>query len=94
MNWVGSNPAQVDTNTLKLAKRVVNMSKVVHIATKDEFLHFHVESGEVEPHHIQSADCPADLGTKPLSRELFMKHRATIMGETLSEQFSKSTANF
>ena len=83
-----------NTNTLKMAKRVLNTHRTIHLAVRDEFLHVHVENGNIEPHHIRTTENPADLGTKPLQKKMFWKHRATLMGERPTNQFHLSTPEF
>ena len=91
----GASRMQNDnTNTLKMAKRVLNTHRTIHLAVRDEFLHTHVENGNIEPHHIRTTENPADLGTKPLQKRIFWKHRATLMGERPTNQFHLSTPEF
>ena len=39
-----------------------------------------IDSGDITIHHCPSEDMPADFLTKPLSLDLFEKHRKVVMG--------------
>ena len=82
---------QIDnTSTIRMAQRIGSHRRTLHLAVRDEFLHQHVESKEIDPQHIATNLNASDIGTKPLEKKIFEKHRSNIFGETLTQQFSWS----
>ena len=46
--------------------------------------------GELNVHHIDTADNPADLLTKPLHIDAYRKHRNTLLLKTSAETITKT----
>jgi hypothetical protein len=61
----------------------------MHIALRDQFLHFHVQGKEI-PEYIMTSENTADIGTKALQKKAFLKHRKTLLGEEITDQYFKS----
>ena len=57
-------------------------AKAKHINRRDLYIRELVERKVIRTEYIASGDNPADMLTKPLDKQLFQKHRATIMGAT------------
>ena len=51
-----------------------------HLGTKYHFFRQYVTDKEISIHKIGTEDQPSDTLTKPLSRELFERHRLALMG--------------
>ena len=51
-----------------------------HIATKLHHFRSYVTSGEISINAIDTEDQPADILTKPLQKEPFLKHRKWLLG--------------
>ena len=57
----------------------VHRSKARHIHRRHLHLRELIATGEVVPKYVKSDDNTADIFTKPLSKSLFLKHRATLL---------------
>lgn len=51
-----------------------------HINNRLFHFYDYVERGDIETHHIPTEDQPADILTKPLPEDAFVKHRRVILG--------------
>jgi hypothetical protein len=80
----GSNDAtrihEDNASCIVMATSKTYSSRTRHIATKYHRLRDAVTSKDVFIEKIHTSDNPADIFTKPLSRETFQKNRKTIMG--------------
>jgi hypothetical protein len=73
-----------------MAQDVAAHCRTMHIKVKELLLTHHTRNGTFEPQYVPSSENPADLFTKPLGKEKFKKHRATILGKHSSDQYSLS----
>lgn len=72
--------------SIKLANNPVFHARTKHIEGKHHFVRERVLEGEVTLSYINTAENPADLLTKPLSRQKFEKHRMVIGITSISDQ--------
>ena len=68
---------------IAVASNPTHHSKSRHIGIRDMFFREATMNGEIKPVSVRSVDNCADHFTKILAWKLFMKHRVTIMGETV-----------
>ena len=60
-------------------KDVVALSRMKHIPVAEFWIRDEVSKvGSISVHHLRTSDMPADLLTKPLTREFVEKHRQTM----------------
>lgn len=71
-----------NTSGISLANDPMFHAKAKHINRRDLYIRELVERKVIRTEYIASGDNPADMLTKPLDKQLFQKHRATIMGAT------------
>jgi hypothetical protein len=69
-----------NSGAVELATVHKTRPRTKHLNVKYHHFRHHVDSGEIEIASIRSDEQQADLLTKPLSEELFERHRAKIMG--------------
>ena len=67
-----------NTSTIKLAKNPVFHGRCKHIGVKFHFLRDLVGKGIVELKHVGTKEQIADIFTKPLHREVFVKMRKKL----------------
>ena len=68
-----------NSGAIELATVHKTRPRTKHLNVKYHHFRHHVDSGEVMIASISSDEQQADLLTKPLSEELFERHRAKIM---------------
>ena len=51
-----------------------------HVNIKMHHFREYVDNGSISVHHIGTEDQPADISTKPTSREVFEKHKKNLIG--------------
>ena len=76
-------PTQILTDNqgvLIQSEKSVNHSVAKHYRIAQAFIRQLVCSGVVKGSDVRSGDNCADIGTKPLLTEAFVRHRHTIMG--------------
>ena len=59
----------------------VKQSATKHIARRDLFIRELVERKVITMKYVATADNVADVLTKPLGRDMFVKHRTTLLGQ-------------
>jgi hypothetical protein len=69
------------SSAIDLAQDPMMCEKSKHIARRDLFLRELVERKIMAPVYVKTTDNVADALTKPLEKSLFVKHRATLLGE-------------
>ena len=69
-----------NTGAMIMAQEHKARPRTKHIAVKYHHFRDYVDRGEITIHHIGTDDQPADIMTKPLSLEKFIKHRKKING--------------
>jgi hypothetical protein len=93
LDWLNEGPTKIqidNTSTIKMAECTTSHRRTLHIALRDEFLHFHVQNNDISPEYVKTADNTADIGTKDLQKRDFEKHRKTLLGEEVTNQYLKS----
>ena len=103
LNEMKSNNMPVDPSTSKVYCRVfedssgaLEMAKVhkfrpctKHINVKYHHFRDHVSKGDVKLYPIRTTEQPADMLTKPLPQESFVKHRRKLMGWWYKLEYSE-----
>ena len=69
-----------NSGALIMAKEHKSRPRTKHIAVKYHHFREHVERGDITVHPIGTDDQVADLLTKPLAKEKFVKHRFAMVG--------------
>ena len=69
-----------NAGAIEIAKVPKMRPRTKHINQNYHFFRQYVDDGTVSVNKIDTEDQPADMLTKPLSLNLFKKHRLTIMG--------------
>ena len=62
-------------SAIQLAKNPVHHGRSKHIDTRFYFLRYHIKQKTIELQHCNTTEQVADIFTKPLSGEIFMKLR-------------------
>ena len=71
----------VDSVSAKaIAERLADTKRSKTIDVRYNFVQQHIEERAVELAYIPTGDMSADVGTKPLPRESFLKHRDKLVG--------------
>ena len=74
---------QDNTSTISLAHNGMSDSeKTRHISARYFFVADRIKSGEIDLQHLGTADMIADILTKPLQDELFVRLRDLLLGYT------------
>ena len=69
-----------NAGAVEIASFPKSRPRTKHINNRIFHFRSYVDSGDITIHHMASEDMPADFLTKPLSQELFEKHRGYVMG--------------
>ena len=69
-----------NTGALELANVPKMRPRTKHINIKYHHFRHHVETGDITVQHVDTHSQVADIFTKPLAAELFIKHRRTLLG--------------
>jgi histone deacetylase 1/2 len=67
LQWNDDKPTKIqidNTSTIKMAECTTSHRRTMHIALRDQFLHFHVQGKEITPEYIMTSENTADIGTK------------------------------
>ena len=67
---------------LDLSRNISLNNRNKHIDIKHHFIRNKVCDGEFEVQHVPTEENPADIMTKPLSREAHKKHLEALTSET------------
>ncbi len=69
-----------NSSSIDLAFDPVLHAKTKHIERRDLFIRELVSRDVVKPRYVSTANNTADVLTKPLTRQAFIRHRATMLG--------------
>jgi hypothetical protein len=69
-----------NSGALEMAKITKYRPRTKHLNCRLHFFRSYVDSGHITIHKIDTKEQPADILTKPLAEELFIKFRKIIMG--------------
>ena len=69
-----------NSGALEMAKEFKSRPRTKHMNNKLHHFRWYVDNGDITIHKIATNDQFADLLTKPLPEESFVRHRRTIMG--------------
>ena len=71
-----------NSGALEIAKVKKFRPRTKHLNVRLHHFRSYVDSGEITIHKIDTKEQPADMLTKPLNKELVVKHRKRIQGWT------------
>ena len=69
-----------NTGALELANVPKMRPRTKHINIKYHHFRHHVDRGDISVQHVGTEEQVADIFTKPLAAELFVKHRKALLG--------------
>jgi hypothetical protein len=69
-----------NSGALEMARVAKFRPRTKHLNVKFHFFRSYVERGLITIHKVDTEDQAADTLTKPLPRELFIRHRKTLLG--------------
>jgi hypothetical protein len=88
MGFLGENTNEspttiyVDSISAKaIAERLSDTKRTKTIGVRYNYVHHYIEEGFLELAYIESKEMVSDIFTKPLSRDLFTKHRLSLLGQ-------------
>ena len=67
-----------NTSAEALAKNPVHHQRTKHIDVRDHFIREQVAKGAISIHHCSTKENVADIFTKALPKDPFIKHRAAL----------------
>ena len=64
-----------------IAERLADTKRSKTIDVRYNYVHHYIEEQSIELAYIESKEMVSDIFTKPLSRDLFVKHRMKLLGQ-------------